>query len=195
MNRTALTIVFSAIAVIALVMGILAWALWPDHATTGPTGPAQSTTSSDHGSDHDHAIADPLAPDSADIDATAEQALRTMFTWQPVSDTSPGDAVLRAQPWLGGQLAGASGRDTSVRPPPDWQAWKRSGDLVSATAAVIDSLSTSDTTAVRTVEVTQNVLRPTGDTARYATFTARAELARTENGWRVTGYTVLPTTN
>ncbi|ORM36223.1 hypothetical protein [Williamsia sp. 1135] len=195
MNRTALAIVLSAIAAIALVLGVIVWLMWPDNDTTGPAAPPQSTHSDDHGSDHDHEIADPLDPQNADINATAEQALRTMFTWQPVSDSSPGDAVLRAQPWLGGELANASGRDTSVRPPADWPAWQRSGDLVSASAVVIASVSTTDTKAVRTVQVDQNVMRPTGDTVAYSSFTARAELTRTDNGWRVTGYTVLPTTN
>lgn len=194
MNRTALAIVFSAITAVAVLLGIVVWALWPDNDATSSndTSPAHSSNSNDQGSDHDHAITDPFAPENANIDAATEQAFRTMFTWQPVSDSSPGDAVLRAQPWLGGKLAAASGRDTDVRPPSDWQAWKRSGDLVSATAAVTDTISTTGTRAVRHVAVVQSVMRPTGDTTAYATFTVRAELSHANNGWRVTTFTVLP---
>lgn len=196
MKRTALTIVAAGIVAATVVLGIALWALWPDRTTEHhDTAPSHSEHADhDHGSDHDHAITDPLAPDNATITAATEQAFRAMFTWQPVSDNSPGDAVLRARPWLGGELADTSGRDTNVRLPADWQAWRQSGDLITATAAVTDEVSTTGTTAVRSVRVVQNVMRPTGETVPYAAFTARAELTRTDGGWRVTAYTLVPTT-
>lgn len=91
MKRTALTIVAAGIVAATVVLGIALWALWPDSTTEHhDTVPSQSEHADhDHGSDHDHAIADPLAPDNATITAATEQAFRAISPGNPSPTTHP----------------------------------------------------------------------------------------------------------
>ncbi len=146
------------------------------------------------GSDHGHAVSGPPDPATADPTVVAAQALSMMFTWQPVTDPSSGEAVRRAAPWLGGDLAAAASSTltaTPERPDPSWESWRRSGDVVTATADVDDGhIPDTTSTAQRLITVRQKTLHADGDTTPLTPMRVQATLTRTDHGWRLTDYTV-----
>ncbi|WP_020109777.1 hypothetical protein [Nocardia sp. 348MFTsu5.1] len=161
-----------------------------DNDSISSTAPGPAT-----GHDHNPELPDVADPATADPSIVAAQALSLMFTWQPVTDPSSGEAVRRAAPWLGGDLAAAASSiltATPERTDPRWESWRRSGDVVTATADV-DSGHIPDTTdtAVRLVTVRQKVLHADGDTTPLAPMRMEATLTRTNDGWRLTDYTVI----
>lgn len=146
------------------------------------------------GNDHGHELPGPPDPATAGPDVVAAQALSMMFTWQPVTDPSSGEGVRRAAPWLGGELAAAASSTvtaTVARPDPRWESWRRSGDVVTATADVdAGHIPDSPSTAVRLVTVRQKVLHADGDTTPLNPMRVEATLTHTDRGWRLTAYTV-----
>ncbi|WP_207844004.1 hypothetical protein [Williamsia soli] len=163
----------------------------------GATGPDQPSPGPSAGHDHDHEL--PGAPDAPDPatagpDVVAAQALSMMFTWQPVTDPSSGAALRRAAPWLGGDLAAAASSTqtaTPERPDSRWASWRRSGDVVTATADVdAGHIPDTPTTAVRLVTVRQQTLHSGGDTTPLTPMRIEATLSHTDTGWRLTVFTV-----
>ncbi|MGV9865714.1 hypothetical protein [Rhodococcus koreensis] len=149
----------------------------------------------DAGSGHDdHTHVETEDPANAEPATVAERALAAMFSWQPVTDPSPGAAVTRALPWLGGDLAAQAQRPpaTGIRPLPQWQPWKESGDIVSATAEASAPILTTAGRQVLPVTLTQTVLHGDGSTTPYATHQVRAVVDRTDTGWRLTEYNLAP---
>ncbi len=65
------------------------------------------------GSD-DHAHIDPLDPAHLDADGTAATAMQAILSWQPAVDGSKSDALRRARPWLGGDLAATVDNDSGA---------------------------------------------------------------------------------
>ena len=160
----------------------------------GDTGPGAPEPSPSTGHDHDHELPGPPDPATAGPDVVAVQALSMMFTWQPVTDPSSGAALRRAAPWLGGDLAAAASSPATVapeRPDPRWASWRRSGDVVTATADVdAGHIPDTATTAVRLVTVRQQTLHADGTTTPLTPMRIEATCSRTESGWRLTGFTV-----
>lgn len=154
------------------------------------TDPAPATPQHQPG-DADHDLRGPQ-PEGAAPQLAAEQALTAMFSWQPAADATSGAALTRARAWLTGELArAASGAPASgVREPPQWSAWRRSEDVISASArADVVSDCRADQCTVTTT-VTQIVLHRDGTTTPYRTLTISAFTASTEHGWRLADYRV-----
>ncbi|MFE9328260.1 hypothetical protein ACIHDR_46040 [Nocardia sp. NPDC052278] len=129
-------------------------------------------------------------PEGAGPQTAAVQALTAMFSWQPVSDPSPGAALTRARLWLTGELAlvADSPPATGIREQPGWSAWRRSGDILTATANVDGAGEHTDLRVNLTATVTQTVLHRDGTTTTYRELRITATVLRTNHGWRLAAY-------
>ncbi|MEU3475867.1 hypothetical protein [Rhodococcus sp. NPDC006774] len=160
----------------------------------GDTSPGAPEPSPSAGHDHDHELPGAPDPATAGPDVVAAQALSMMFTWQPVTDPSSGAALRRAAPWLGGDLATAATSTQTAgpqRPDPRWASWRRSGDVVTATADVdAGHIPDTPTTAVRLVTVRQQTLHADGTTTPLTPMRIEATISHTDDGWRLTAFTV-----
>jgi len=143
----------------------------------------------------DHVRIDPLNPADLDADRTATTAMGAILSWQPVIDASKADALRRARPWLGGDLAATvdhdDGSPSGVAPDREWLAWKQSGDAVTASctrAASTPAAPEAMRTLVIDVSCRQTVLHATGSTTPRPPQTWRTTVTRTDNGWRVTEF-------
>ncbi|MEU2042667.1 hypothetical protein [Nocardia niwae] len=147
---------------------------------------APSTTAA---GDAEHAIHGP-EPDTAGPAEATEQAFAAMFTWQPVTDATPGAALSRARPWLTGELARASQRPpaTGMREQPHWDSWRRSGDIVTAHAVAQASTDCDRSHCTVTATITQTVLHRDGATTPYQVMHVNAATQHTPEGWKVSDY-------
>lgn len=164
---------------------VLAAAVMFTISQTGDGGPEISAPPRDA----EHGLEGPQ-PETADPATAARHALAAMFSWQPAVDPSPGQGLVRARPWLTGQLADQADAPlaTGVRPLPDWAAWRNSRDVVTATVAADQISDTDDGECVVTATVTQIVQHTDGSSTRYRVMTVSAAMQHTENGWRMSSY-------
>ncbi len=144
------------------------------------------------GSD-DHQMIEPLSPQQIDADQTAITAMQMVLSWQPAIDESKADALIRATPYLGGDLLAVaeSGSRADVRPDADWQQWAASKDAVAATCVRADSTPAAPAgmrTVVIDVICTQTVLHASGRSTRLTPQLWRTTIVRTDDGWRLTDY-------
>ncbi|MGW4019406.1 hypothetical protein ACWECW_24190 [Rhodococcus ruber] len=164
-------------------------------AAVALAGCGSDTTSDQHvheGSD-DHHVIEPLSPQQIDADGTATTAMGMILSWQPAIDESKTDALLRATPYLGGDLRAVaeSGTRADVRPDADWQQWAASKDAVSAScvrAASTPAAPAGMRTLVLNLTCTQTVLHASGRSTRLTPQTWRTTTVRTDDGWRLTDY-------
>lgn len=183
-SRRPVAAVLAALAALVVVLAGCSDSSGPDEPTPGPSA----------GHDHGHELPGAPDPATAGPDVVAAHALSMMFTWQPVTDPSSGEALRRAAPWLGGDLAAAASSTQPAaleRPDPRWAAWRRNGDVVTATADVdAGHIPDTRTTAVRLVTVRQRTLHADGDTTPLSPMRIDATLSHTDSGWRLTAFTV-----
>lgn len=139
--------------------------------------------------DADHRVLGPQ-PAGASARVAAQTALAVMFGWRPAVESSPGAALARACPWLTGDLARDADAPaaTGLRPHPDWQAWRRSGDVVTATAEAEQAGECADESCSLPVTVRQVVLHRDGSSTPYRTLQVVAVVHRTDHGWRLGSY-------
>lgn len=138
---------------------------------------------------------DPLDPRTLGPEPAAAAAMNAILSWQPATDTSKADALLRARPWLGGDLAAlVDAPDTTssaVRPDREWDAWARSGDtLTAACATAADTPNSPDgmRTVIVDVSCRQQVLHSSGSVTPRPPETWRTTVTATPDGWRVTDF-------
>lgn len=127
-------------------------------------------------------------------DQVATEAMTTVYTWQPATDASPGAGLRRAGKWLTGGLAAAAAgppADPPIRPA-QWPAWARSGDVVRASADVIDRPDTTETEATRIVRVRQQIMHGSGELTPRDPLVATVHLVRGGQSWLIDNYRVLP---
>jgi hypothetical protein len=142
-----------------------------------------------------HVHVDDGTPETASPETVAGRALSAMFSWQPVIDPSPGAAMGRALPWLGGDLATEASMPPAegIRPLPSWQLWKQSGDVISASATVEpEPVHSTPEKQTWRVQVRQTVLHADGSSTPYSHQTMSADLEHTDSGWRLVSYNVIP---
>ena len=163
-------------------------------ATLVLAGCGSSDDTTPKGSD-DHAVIDPLDPSELDANATAVTAMQAILSWQPAVDASKSDALVRARPWLGGDLLATvdsdDGAASGVRPDSEWLAWKASGDALTASCVRADSTPAAPKgmrTVVVDVSCRQTVLHATGSSTKKAAETWRTTVTRTDDGWRLTDF-------
>jgi len=149
----------------------------------------------EHGGSDDHAHIDPYDPAHLDEVGTATTAMETILSWQPAIDESKSDALRRARPWLGGDLAATVDNDnggaTGIRPDRDWSAWKESGDALTASCTKAETTPAAPEgmrTVVIDVSCRQTVLHAAGSSTNLAAQTWRTTITRTDDGWRLTDY-------
>lgn len=119
--------------------------------------------------------------------------LTAVYSWQPGSDRSPTDALIRARQWATGTLADPDPPRVSTRPDPQWQAWRSSGDVVTATIDDLDVIKQSPITATASARVSQIALHTDGDSTPLPKLTVTVSLKQLESGdWKVTDYRELP---
>lgn len=174
-QRTAAAVTLTAAAAIAL-------------AGCGSDSQQVSHTGTD-----DHAAINPLSPQEIDADQTAITAMQMILSWQPAVDASKSDALVRAKPWLGGDLLAAAeeGKSVSIRPDRDWQQWAAAKDALTANCARSDTTPAAPAgmrTVVIDVTCRQSVLHATGQSTPRTPETWRTTVTRTDAGWRLTDY-------
>lgn len=154
---------------------------------TGPNRSDHSETTA--AGDADHTIHGP-APDTAGPAEAAQQALTALFTWQPVIDATTGAALSRAQPWLTGELARTSQPPpaTGVRELPQWAAWRRSGDIVTARATAQTITGCDHHHCAVAAVVTQTVLHRDGTSTPYRVIHVHAATEHTADGWKLSDF-------
>jgi hypothetical protein len=197
MNRRSIIISVVAAAVgILLLLGTRAMFAGNDRAEDPST--AQATTPEEYtpvpatppAPPSTTIMPDPPDPGSASPDAVTEQALQTMFTWNPASDVSGADAFARATPWLTARIArpdAAAARNTT-RPTPNWDYWKTRGIRITAHVELSCSGCSPDTAerVQRTATIMQTAVAADGRTAVIETpITAWVTVIRQDDGWRV----------
>lgn len=181
------TIASPRISTKLLVAGILSTSL-----VLAGCGSSNDTTPK--GSD-DHAVIDPLDPSELDANATAVTAMQAILSWQPAVDASKSDTLVRARPWLGGDLLATvdsdNGAASGVRPDSEWLAWKASGDALTASCVRADSTPAAPKgmrTVVVDVSCRQTVLHAAGSITNRSAETWRTTVTRTDAGWRLTDF-------
>lgn len=142
-----------------------------------------------------HVHIDPTDPDQLDADAAASTAMQVVLSWQPAVDESKSDALRRARPWLGGDLATtvdtSSTTPSGVQPDRQWLAWKESGDALTARCTRAESTPAAPEgmrTVVVDVRCGQTVLHTSGSATPLPAQTWRTTVTQTDAGWRVTSF-------
>lgn len=182
-----IAIVIGVVVALVLIVGI-AFAV---HQTTGnDSGPAAA-----EGHDSDHHHEDPLAPEHAEPQTVATNAMSMIFSWQPARDRSGWDALHRASQanLLTGILAKAAAKEPNPLPTPvaDWAAWSRSGDTLTAATTAETPVSIKGATATVDVRIRQVVLHPDGGSTPYKTSAATVTLKKDASGtWRAANYRI-----
>lgn len=179
--------VAASIAAILVVMLIAAGCSSDDQTGTPPN--------TAHQHDEDYSGTPGLA-DAAAPTGVLNTALTTIFSWEPVTDTSPTDALQRSAPQLTGAAA-ASARDgnrAQIRTSVEWTAWHDAGDLITARVEGAQATLLNPDKAVGRATVTQTVLHLDGGSTPYQRFTAAAELVRTADGWKLATYPTITNT-
>lgn len=158
-------------------------------------GCGSSSHDDEHTGSDDHVHIDPLDPQHLDADETATTAMQAILSWQPAVDESKSDALARARPWLGGDLAVTVDNDNAaapgLRPDREWLAWQRAGDALTASCLKAESTPAAPKgmrTLVIDVSCRQTVLHAAGSSTPLAPQTWRTTITRTSDGWRLTEF-------
>lgn len=162
-------------AVIILGGGLSAWGVLSRNSA-----PSDPTQSAGH-DDHNHPSADTTA------DEVAIRVARTMFTWQPSTDTSSVDAMRRTAADLDEPLRTTTLRmpPQLARPDPRWPSWARSGDIITALPQVTDSTDLSDGRHVTSVTVSQVVQHASGQSTPLDRTSIKLTTVRRGDRWLV----------
>lgn len=127
---------------------------------------------------------DPAAPND-DPKHTAAMFVQTAFAYLPAEDSTPRDALRRAQRYTTGQLHDAGDvENKDYKPTQNWQNWKESKDFI-VVSTKIESVTSgaSDTMTVRVWgQQTVSALIP------LAPFTIDVELAKANGLWLAERY-------
>lgn len=170
------------LAVLAVAVALLV-------AIAGCTGNAADDghQADEHGP-HEHYSAPPGLP-AGDPATVLTTALAAIFSWEPVTDDSPTDALARAQAHLTGDaLTSAREPGRGVRASAQWQGWRTSGDLISARVTDAQATITSPGKAFGRARVIQTVLHLSGGSTPYRTFTVTAQLRLVHGTWKLANY-------
>lgn len=145
-----------------------------------------TSTPEQPGTDAGYAIA-PIGTEPTDV---AAAVMSGVFTWQPAVQDSSWDALHSQQDHLTGLMATAAAQRPSPAPQPlpEWAAWSRSGDTITAVVQPNGDAAVDGDTASVPVTIAQTVLHTSGEITPYTTYTATVELEQRSDGWRVADY-------
>lgn len=143
-------------------------------------------------SPHSHSDEDysgtPGLPDAGAPTGVLSTALTTMFSWEPVTDASPTDALRRTSDQLTGTALRSAQSTAQVRGTVEWAAWRDAGDLLTARVDDAHTVALSPDAVMGRATVTQTVLHLDGGSTPYQRFTTTTRLVRTAGGWKLATY-------
>jgi Mce-associated membrane protein len=170
---------------IALLM--LYWAVLGLAACSSTHDDEQPHPEHDHG---EHYTSPPGVVDATAPAAALTRALSAIFSWEPVTDTSPTDALRRATPHLTGDAlrSAQTPEARSVRTSPEWAGWRTSGDLITARVDSAQATITGPGEAFGRATISQSVLHLGGGSTPYRSFTVTAQLRQIEGNWKLATY-------
>lgn len=173
--------VIAAVLVVAAVIGVIGGAVW---LLGGDDGAAEHT-----GTDAGFGI-DPIGGDPT---LSAVAVMAGIYTWQPSVQDSPWDALHAQRDHLSGVMATAAATppDPAPTPLPEWSAWARSGDTLSAVVRPDGEARVEGAAATVPVTIAQTVQHTSGDATPYTTYTAEVTLTDTVGVWTVSNYRLL----
>lgn len=171
----------TALAAVIAVMALLGI------AACGSGGDDGHTHDHEHG---EHYTAPPGIVDAQAPSGALTRALSAIYSWEPVTDDSPTEALRRAAPHLTGDaLRSAQAPDASgVRTSAEWAGWRTSGDLITARVTDAQATLTSPGKAFGRATVTQTVLHLNGGSTPYSSFSVTAQLRQVEGTWKLATY-------
>ncbi|KZF07805.1 hypothetical protein A2J03_22625, partial [Rhodococcus sp. EPR-157] len=134
------------------------------------------------GTDAGYAI-DPIGTEPADV-ATA--VMSSVFTWQPTVQDSSWDALHSQQDHLTGAMATAAAQPPTVapKPLPEWKAWARSGDTITAVVQPDGNPAVDGNTATVAVTISQTVQHTSGEITPYTVYSATVTLENDSDAWK-----------
>lgn len=176
---------------LARLLTVLATAVALIMAIAGCT--STSTDSEPSATDHDHLHEHYSAPPGLPTGETATAlttALSAMFSWEPVTDDSPTDALRRATPHLTGEALKSAQAPAvrGVRSSAEWAGWRASGDLITARVSDAQAAITGPGKAFGRASVTQTVLHLNGGSTPYRSFTVTVQLRQDKDVWKLAAY-------
>lgn len=174
---------------LARLLAVLAAAVALIMAIAGCTSTDNEPSATDHDHLHEHYSAPPGLP-TGETATVLTTALSAMFSWEPVTDDSPTDALRRATPHLTGEaLKSAQSPDArGVRSSAQWAGWRASGDLITARVSDAQATTTGPGKAFGRATVTQTVLHLNGGSTPYRSFTVTARLRQDADVWKLATY-------
>ncbi|WP_407727640.1 hypothetical protein ACJEDT_25790 (plasmid) [Rhodococcoides fascians] len=130
---------------------------------------------------------DPSATDPASVATTV---MSGVFSWQPAVQDSPWVALHDQRANLTGPMATAAAarQDPGPQPMPEWSAWSRSDDVVTAVTRLDGDPTIGSVNAAVPVIISQTVQHTSGEITPYTTYTATVDLEHTDDGWKVSNY-------
>lgn len=136
-------------------------------------------------------------PEGADAETVTQMGLASMFSWRPRTDPGPSAGLVRAAPWLTGELAAAAAGNSPASglvPLPEWAGWRDSNDIVTALVDT-DQAGTGESGQAVAATVTQQVLHRDGSTTMYRRMRVTVTVAKTPQGWRMSSYRIISVTD
>lgn len=149
-------------------------------------GAANAPAPEQLGTDAGYAF-DPIGTEPA---AVAVAVMSGVFTWQPAVQDSTWEALHSQQDHLTGPMATAAAQPPTPAPNPlpEWAAWSRSGDVVTAVVRLNGDPTIDADTATVPVTISQTVQHSDGDTTSYTHYAANVTLAQQSGAWKVSNY-------
>lgn len=173
-------VVLAALAVVLLVAGGTAVALW----VTGDTDDTPAAGGTDAGF-----TIDPVGTDPIDV---ATVVMSGVFTWQPAVQDSTWGALNTQAGHLTGPMATAAAQAPSPAPKfiSEWAAWARSGDTLTAVVRPDGDTTVDGDTATVPITIAQTVQHQSGQATPYTTYTATVTLNDTAGQWKASDYRI-----
>lgn len=140
------------------------------------------------GTDAGYSIS-PIGTEPADV---AIAVMSGVFTWQPAVQNSSWDALHSEQDRLTGAMATAAAKPPTPapQPHPEWAAWGRSGDTITAVVQPDGDTAIGGDTATVPVTISQTVQHTSGEITPYTVYTATVTLEKFNGVWKVSNYRV-----
>lgn len=163
-----------------------------DQAAQAPTGSASAShperiTTVEPADNASESLPEDITAPNDRPEHTAEQMVMTMYSYNPREDSSPQDAMKRAERYMTGELKEAAGKDSpSEKRSQIWESWAKSGDIVT-TAVLPEDRDFSDESGSVTIVARQTVLGDAG-TIPLEPFSVRVHLKKVDGVWLAAGY-------
>ncbi|MFZ2512748.1 MAG: hypothetical protein WAW85_16840 [Gordonia sp. (in: high G+C Gram-positive bacteria)] len=136
-------------------------------------------------------------PETVTPEQVSERWLSTVYSWRPVTDSSPTDALVRGRDLATGVLAEPNPPRVSLANPawPQWDSWRAGKDIITARVSAVSTQPIGSHTAQVSALVEQTVLHTDGESTPLQTLEVTVTVLQLESGlWRVSDYRSVPAT-